>query len=89
MGGSYISRMFLVSVLILSLFFSSQGFGFGRNSMVSGNDNSNSVLKGNGNVREMMEVMDYSDPEPNTNPKTGNLLTPPSPPPSPPPEGSD
>ncbi|KAK3409209.1 hypothetical protein EUGRSUZ_J01355 [Eucalyptus grandis] len=34
-----------------------------------------------GKWRKMVEVMDYSDPEPNTNPRSGYLLSPPPPPP--------
>jgi len=30
-----------------------------------------------GESREMMEVMDYKDPGPNTNPKTGYVFSPP------------
>jgi hypothetical protein len=29
-------------------------------------------------MREVYEIMDYSEPEPNTNPKSGYTLTPPT-----------
>lgn len=29
------------------------------------------------NIRKMYEVMDYADPEPNVNPRTGYIFTPP------------
>nr|DAD34901.1 TPA_asm: hypothetical protein HUJ06_005541 [Nelumbo nucifera] len=37
------------------------------------------LLQGNSNSKETVETMDYTDPGPNTNPRSGYLLSPPPP----------
>ncbi|KAI4346613.1 hypothetical protein L6164_007494 [Bauhinia variegata] len=39
-----------------------------------------------GKSRLMIEVMDYADPEPNTNPRSGYIVSPPAPVSTPPPQ---
>ncbi|KAI6670335.1 hypothetical protein NL676_005220 [Syzygium grande] len=68
--------MLLVSSILL---LSSSSHGLGRKVMETVKQESG------GQWRKMAEVMDYADPEPNTNPRTGYLLSPPPPPPPPPP----
>uniref|UniRef100_A0A2N9I673 Uncharacterized protein n=2 Tax=Fagus sylvatica TaxID=28930 RepID=A0A2N9I673_FAGSY len=76
MGRSCFLRILLVSSLLV-LFFS---HGFGRKVMETVEDEDNSTVQGEeaiGKSRELIEVMDYSDPGPNTNPRTGYILSPP------------
>ncbi|PON96377.1 hypothetical protein TorRG33x02_079660 [Trema orientale] len=80
MGRRCFPTILLVSFFVL-LFFS---HGFGRRSLktVEGHQEesySSVEVKENGGVksREMIEVTDYSEPEPNTNPRAGYIFTPP------------
>ncbi|KAF8399489.1 hypothetical protein HHK36_015355 [Tetracentron sinense] len=75
MGQSCLLTFLLVSALLaLSI---SQGFG-GEVMMTFENEVSTVLTEENSETaREMIEVMDYKDPGPNTNPKTGYLLCPP------------
>ncbi|KAB1211589.1 hypothetical protein CJ030_MR6G013919 [Morella rubra] len=59
--------------------FSCQFEGFARNVMetVEHEDPTFHVEETAGKSREMIEVMDYSDPGPNTNPKSGYIFSPP------------
>ncbi|KAG6602500.1 hypothetical protein SDJN02_07228 [Cucurbita argyrosperma subsp. argyrosperma] len=71
---------------ILLLLFIILGFGVGAMEAAAhpGYDTSSSQKKSGGKPRKvMMEVMDYADPGPNTNTRSG-YLTPPSSPPLPP-----
>ncbi|OVA09827.1 hypothetical protein BVC80_1753g22 [Macleaya cordata] len=81
MGRSYFLRFLLFSA-VLALCLSQ---GFGRKLMELENEDSAVLLEENtGKARKMIEVMDYTDPEANTNPRTGYLFTPPPSPLSPP-----
>ncbi|KAK7819478.1 uncharacterized protein LOC111988955 [Quercus suber] len=76
MGRSCFLKILLVSSLLV-LFFS---HGFGRKVMETVEHEDNSTVQGEetiGKSREIAEVMDYSDPGPNTNPKAGYILSPP------------
>ncbi|KAM1358052.1 hypothetical protein ACFX1Q_045060 [Malus domestica] len=77
MGRRWFLRFLLVSSL-LALFSS---HGFGRKLMETaehGEDSSVLVSKENdGKSRRMITVMDYADPEPNVNPRTGYIFAPP------------
>ncbi|CAK9170983.1 unnamed protein product [Ilex paraguariensis] len=77
-------RSRFLAVLVLStLLILSSSHGFGRELMETsggGESATTALLEENagGESREMTEVLDYVDPGPNTNPKSG-LLPPPSP----------
>ncbi|KAM5581385.1 hypothetical protein ABKV19_010547 [Rosa sericea] len=76
MGRPWFLRILTVSCF-LALFFSQ---GFGRNLMERGDQHEDSSFQTeeiDPSVRKMYEVMDYADPEPNVNPRTGYLFTPP------------
>ncbi|XP_030956246.1 uncharacterized protein LOC115978364 [Quercus lobata] len=76
MGRSCFHRILLVSSLLV-LFFS---HGFGRKVMETVEHEDSSTVEGEetiGKSREIAELMDYSDPGPNTNPKAGYNLSPP------------
>ncbi|KAL3719243.1 hypothetical protein ACJRO7_004236 [Eucalyptus globulus] len=79
MGRSRSLAMLLVSSLLLLSF----SHGFGRKVMQTVKHGASPVEleESGGKWRKMVEVMDYSDPEPNTNPRSGYLLSPPPPPP--------
>ncbi|KAI4366686.1 hypothetical protein MLD38_022533 [Melastoma candidum] len=77
MGRSHFLAIVLVSVLLSSSFHQ----GIGRRMMEEEEGQAThggSVIVEMG-MRKMVEVMDYSEPEPNTNPRSG-FLTIPSPP---------
>ncbi|XP_062106638.1 uncharacterized protein LOC133817979 [Humulus lupulus] len=73
MGRACFPTILLVSFLML-LFFS---HGFGRSLRTE--DSSVEVKEESGGVkaREMVETMDYAEPEPNTNPRAGYIFSPP------------
>ncbi|KAB2613864.1 hypothetical protein D8674_036180 [Pyrus ussuriensis x Pyrus communis] len=74
MGRRWFLRFLLVSCL-LALFSS---HGFGRKLMETGEDSSVLVSRENHRKsRKMITVMDYADPEPNVNLRTGYIFTPP------------
>ncbi|CAN6572033.1 unnamed protein product [Malus baccata var. baccata] len=77
MGRHWILRFLVVSCL-LALCFS---HGFGRKLVETaehGDDSSVLVSRENhGKSRKMNTMMDYADPEPNVNPRTGYIFTPP------------
>ncbi|AES77467.1 hypothetical protein MtrunA17_Chr7g0217601 [Medicago truncatula] len=74
---------FLVLLLVSSILFLSFGYGFGRVAMMETIEDKDVSIKGlvehDRKMREVYEIMDYSLPEPNTNPKSGYTLTPPTP----------
>ncbi|KAF8044104.1 hypothetical protein BT93_A2169 [Corymbia citriodora subsp. variegata] len=74
---------FLAMLLVSSLLLLSPVHGFNRKvtQTAKQRDFPVELEESGGKSRKMAEVMDYSDPEPNTNPRTGYLLTPPPPPP--------
>ncbi|OIW17331.1 hypothetical protein TanjilG_22443 [Lupinus angustifolius] len=77
------SRFILLLLLLLSsmLFLS---FGYGSVRVKATSDHKYSGAE-NEEYDGEMGIMDYAEPEPNTNPRTGYLLSPPSPVPAPPP----
>ncbi|KAI3408023.1 Pectinesterase [Psidium guajava] len=70
---------FLAGLLVSSLLLLSFSHGFGRKLMqnVNRGDFPVELAENGGKWRKMVGVMDYSDPEPNTNPRSGFLLSPP------------
>ncbi|KAL5805585.1 hypothetical protein ACOSQ4_028318 [Xanthoceras sorbifolium] len=78
MGWSCFNKLLPFSLLLLLCFFS---HGFGRQLMetVDFEASSVQVKEGGGESREMMEVSDYNDPGPNTNPRAGYIFSPPPP----------
>ncbi|KAI6670337.1 hypothetical protein NL676_005222 [Syzygium grande] len=80
MGRPRFLAMLLVSSLLL-LSFSSHGFGRKVMQAVKQGGSPVELEESGGKWRKMVEVMDYSDPEPNTNPRSGFLLSPPHAPP--------
>ncbi|KAI4352562.1 hypothetical protein L6164_006799 [Bauhinia variegata] len=72
---------FLSILLLSSLLFLSFTHGFGRVLMktVDNPPLTARAIEFAGKSRFMTEVMDYSDPEPNTNTKNGFMFSPPSP----------
>ncbi|CAL0308376.1 unnamed protein product [Lupinus luteus] len=75
-----------ILLLLSSMLFLSFGYGLGRveatfEDKYSGAENE----EYNGKMGMKFETLDYAEPEPNTNPKIGYLLSPPSPVPAPPP----
>ncbi|KAK1552527.1 hypothetical protein Q3G72_018770 [Acer saccharum] len=76
MGRPCFNKLLIFSVLLLLCF----SHGFGRQLMVTGEFEDSStvqVQEARGESREMIEVMDYKDPGPNTNPKAGYIFSPP------------
>ncbi|BBH00309.1 hypothetical protein Prudu_010261 [Prunus dulcis] len=74
MGRPWFLRVFIVSCL-LALCFS---HGFGRNLLGNIDLEDFSVIvskETHGQPRKMITVMDYADPEPNVNPRTGKALS--------------
>ncbi|KAJ1401527.1 putative transmembrane protein [Sesbania bispinosa] len=64
--------------------------GFGRVALMETAEHKHSTtqtldLEHAQKMRITFEIMDYSEPEPNTNPKNGGIFTPPSSTPAPPP----
>ncbi|KAG4388785.1 hypothetical protein AAZX31_09G216700 [Glycine max] len=66
------SSRFLVLLLLTSLLFLSFDYGFGRVALIETQQDFPilTVVK--------YDMADYSDPQPNTNPKNGYVLSPPS-----------
>lgn len=69
---------FLMILLVSSILLLSFGYGFGRVAMMERVEEGDSNMERDRKMREVYEIMDYSDPEPNTNPKSGYTLTPPT-----------
>ncbi|CAJ2668993.1 unnamed protein product [Trifolium pratense] len=69
---------FLTILLVSSILLLSFGHGFGRVAMMERVEDADSNMEHDRKMRQVFEVMDYSDPEPNTNPKSGYTLTPPT-----------
>lgn len=67
--------MLLVSVLLLLSF--SHGFSTQLKESVEFKDSTVHVPEAGAEPREMMDLMDYKDPGPNTNPKSGFMFSPP------------
>ncbi|CBI22235.3 hypothetical protein AAG906_019793 [Vitis piasezkii] len=76
MGRScFLRALFLSALLLLS-----SSHGFGRKAMESFElkDSSTVLVKESaGKARVMIQMMDYEEPVPNTNPKSGYYLSPP------------
>ncbi|KAG4922672.1 hypothetical protein AAZX31_18G240900 [Glycine max] len=64
--------LFLVQLLVTSLLFLSFDYGFGRVELTETHQDFpiRTIVK--------YDIADYSDPQPNTNPKNGYVLSPPS-----------
>ncbi|ESR44408.1 hypothetical protein CICLE_v10013233mg [Citrus x clementina] len=78
MGRFCFYKLLLVSVLLLlSLPHGSTGFSRQLKESVEFEDSTVHVQEAGAEPREMMELMDYKDPGPNTNPKSGFMLSPP------------
>ncbi|XVE83763.1 hypothetical protein DITRI_Ditri16bG0112700 [Diplodiscus trichospermus] len=77
MGRSSFLKLILLSMVLILSF--SRGFGTKIMGTVDQFEESTAQLQEEfaGTSREMIEVMDYKDPGPNTNPKTGYILGPP------------
>ncbi|XP_027188345.1 uncharacterized protein [Cicer arietinum] len=73
--------LFLVILLVSSFLFLSFGYGFGRVLLMETVEDGDSMKRlmehANRKMREVYEIMDYSEPEPNTNPKSGIISSPP------------
>ncbi|XP_041004487.1 uncharacterized protein LOC121249761 isoform X1 [Juglans microcarpa x Juglans regia] len=77
MGRSCFLNILLVSSLLV-LCFSHEGFGRKVMETVEHEDSTFRVEESTvGKSRMMIEVMDYSDPGPNTNPRSGYIFSPP------------
>ncbi|XVE68160.1 hypothetical protein DITRI_Ditri09bG0046600 [Diplodiscus trichospermus] len=75
MGRSWFLKLLLLSILlILSL---SQGFGRKVMETVVFEESTAEIEEFADTSREMIEIMDYKDPGPNINPKTGYIFSPP------------
>ncbi|KAK6280080.1 hypothetical protein POUND7_020347 [Theobroma cacao] len=74
MGRSWFLKLLLLSMLLV---LSSQGFG--RKVMETVEFEESTAQSGEfaDTSREMIEIMDYKDPGPNINPKTGYIFSPP------------
>ncbi|XP_061350632.1 uncharacterized protein LOC133295794 [Gastrolobium bilobum] len=78
----------VVMLLVSSLLFLSFGYGFGRVALMETVEHRHSTtgpVEHAVRMRMMFETKDYAEPEPNTNPKNGNIFSPPSPIETPPP----
>ncbi|KAJ8749873.1 hypothetical protein K2173_013788 [Erythroxylum novogranatense] len=75
MGRSCSLRFLLVfAILVLSI-----SNGFGRKMMIETADVVDSSVQAEetaGKLRKMIEMLDYQDPQPNTNPRTGYVYVP-------------
>ncbi|KAK8663993.1 hypothetical protein V6N13_083798 [Hibiscus sabdariffa] len=79
MGRSCFLKLLLLSLLLLLSFSRGQGF-CARKLMetVDQFEESTALLQESAETsREMIEIMDYKDPGPNVNPKTGYIFSPP------------
>ncbi|CAK8540664.1 unnamed protein product [Lathyrus sativus] len=75
------NRSHFLLLLLSSILFLSFTLGFGRVAMMETDgdeDSSKQLMDGDRKMSEVYdEIMDYSEPEPNTNPKNGYNLSPP------------
>ncbi|KAL5095895.1 hypothetical protein RYX36_000222 [Vicia faba] len=74
------NRSHFLLLLLSSILFLSFACGFGRVAMMETIEDEHSfkqLMDGDRKMSEVYEIMDYSEPEPNTNPKSGYALTPP------------
>ncbi|TKY65171.1 hypothetical protein E2542_SST08027 [Spatholobus suberectus] len=80
---------FLVLLLVSSLLFLSSDYGFGRVALMETEEDVGTIPLSEINfpIRTIVkyDIADYADPQPNTNPKSGYIFSPPSPPPTHPP----
>ncbi|KAK7273402.1 hypothetical protein RIF29_14451 [Crotalaria pallida] len=85
MGHSRFVVLLVSTILLLSF-----GYGLGRVALMESVEPKHSIARIEEHyekIRKMFEIMDYADPEPNINPKTGYLLSPPPPISATPPRG--
>ncbi|KAG8481672.1 hypothetical protein CXB51_026581 [Gossypium anomalum] len=76
MGRSCFLNLLLLSMLLLLSF--SQGFSIRKMMETVEFEESAGQLEENADTsREMIEIMDYKDPGPNVNPRTGYIFSPP------------
>ncbi|GMJ08806.1 hypothetical protein HRI_004549800 [Hibiscus trionum] len=75
MGRSCFLKSLLVSMLLLLSF--SQDQGFCTRKLMEAVEFENSTAQLEESAGTMIEIMDYKDPEPNVNPKTGYIFNPP------------
>ncbi|KAG4179316.1 hypothetical protein F383_14499 [Gossypium arboreum] len=76
MGRSCFLNLLLLSMLLLLSF--SQGFSIRKMMETVEFEESTAQLEENADTsREMIEIMDYKDPGPNVNPRTGYIFSPP------------
>ncbi|KAB2061731.1 hypothetical protein ES319_A10G105900v1 [Gossypium barbadense] len=76
MGRSCFLNLLLLSMLLLLSF--SQGFSIREMMETVEFEESTAQLEENADTsREMIEIMDYKDPGPNVNPRTGYIFSPP------------
>ncbi|XWS44316.1 hypothetical protein CRYUN_Cryun15aG0034700 [Craigia yunnanensis] len=75
MGRSWFIKLLLLSMLLVLSF--SQGFGRKVMETVEFEESTAQLEEFAETSREMIEIMDYKDPGPNINPKTGYIFTPP------------
>ncbi|MBA0753756.1 hypothetical protein Gogos_020051 [Gossypium gossypioides] len=76
MGRSCFLYLLLLSMLLLLSF--SQGFSIRKMMETVAFEESTAQLEENADTsREMIEIMDYKDPGPNVNPRTGYIFSPP------------
>ncbi|KAK9036062.1 hypothetical protein V6N11_078083 [Hibiscus sabdariffa] len=73
MGPSWFLKLILLSMLLI-LSSSSQGFG---RILMELEESTAQLEEFADRSREMIEIMDYKDPGPNTNPRTGYIFCPP------------
>ncbi|XVF14289.1 hypothetical protein REPUB_Repub09cG0046000 [Reevesia pubescens] len=75
MGRSWFLKLLLISMLLVFSF--SQGFGRKVMETVEFEESTAQLKESADTSREMTEIMDYKDPGPNINPKTGYIFSPP------------
>ncbi|KAK8479484.1 hypothetical protein V6N13_021087 [Hibiscus sabdariffa] len=76
MGRSWFLQLILLSMLLI-LSSTSQGFGRILMDNVEIEESTAQLEEFADRSREMIEIMDYKDPGPNTNPRTGYIFCPP------------
>ncbi|XWS32881.1 hypothetical protein CRYUN_Cryun22dG0028600 [Craigia yunnanensis] len=76
MGRSWFLKLLLLSMLVVLY---SQGFGRKVMETVEFEESTAQLEEFADTSREMIEIMDYKDPGPNVNPKTGYIFSPPPP----------
>ncbi|KAK8556868.1 hypothetical protein V6N13_064863 [Hibiscus sabdariffa] len=78
MGRSCFLKLLLLSMLLLLSFSRGQGFCARKLMETVEFEESTALLQENAETsRGMIEIMDYKDPGPNVNPKTGYIFSPP------------